>query len=560
MERVSDGKIVGMVRSHAAFAILASGICIAQVWETRAPFPVRATEVSAAAVDGKVYVVCGLSAAGSRNSLHAYDPYRDTWEQRASAPVPGGADHCNFAAANGKLYLLGAIRIGSSFIDGDTHEYDPRTDRWQTIARMPTPRGASGVAVVGSKIYVAGGLGGNSTEFEVFDTESRQWTRLPNMPSARDHLTAQSVKSKFYAIAGRNGGRLIPNTEEFDPVTNSWRQRAPIPTPRGGVASGVITDRILVFGGEGSSGTPDRTFPQNEEYNPDTDSWRGLPALPTPRHGFYGASLDGRVFLIAGGPQEGASFSDIHEVFYAAPAAPPRVLASGIRNAARLDNTLAVGGLVSVFGERLSAGEQAAFRFPLPVQMNAVTVRVNGERIPLLYVGPGQINVQLPFSLSPGMIRIAVTNAGVSSEEVAVPIDTAAPGVFTLSGLGQNQGAVLIGGTSLIARSASSGISRPAKRGEIIEIYCGSLGAVDTPPAAGAPAPSSSLVRTRESPAVLVDGLAAEVLFSGLAPGLAGLYQVNARIPSNARVGAEVPVTVRIGGQLSNSVTIAIEE
>src|SRR4051812_12919509 len=128
------------------------------VWERRAPYPVSATEVSGAAIDGLVYVVCGLTVRGSMNSLYRYDPRTDSWSQRASVPIEGGADHCNVAAAGGKLYLLGAIRIGSSFISGDTWEYDPAQDRWQRVGQMNTPRGASGVAVAGSRIYVAGGL------------------------------------------------------------------------------------------------------------------------------------------------------------------------------------------------------------------------------------------------------------------------------------------------------------------------------------------------------------------------------------------------------------------
>ncbi|HET8549409.1 MAG TPA: kelch repeat-containing protein, partial [Bryobacteraceae bacterium] len=277
---------------RAALVLLAVQLAGAQttgIWESRALYPLEATEVSGAAIDGRVYVVCGLTRQGSTNRLFRYDPRVDSWTELAPLPIAGGADHCNVAAAGGKLYVLGAIRIGSSFIDGATWEYDPAQDRWRSVGRMNTPRGASGVAVIGVNIYVAGGLAarGSVADFEVFDTGSQRWTRLPDMPTARDHLTAQAVNGRFYAIAGRAGREFTAN-EEYDPAITGWRARAAIPTARGGLGSAVVDNRILVFGGEGSSGTPEGTFRQNEEYDPATDTWRALAPMPTPRHGLYG--------------------------------------------------------------------------------------------------------------------------------------------------------------------------------------------------------------------------------------------------------------------------------
>jgi N-acetylneuraminic acid mutarotase len=260
-----------LIGAHAAIGQVTG------VWEQRAPYPLEATEVSGAAIDGLVYVVCGLTAQGSTNRLFRYDPRTDSWTELASLPVQGGADHCNVAAARGKLYVVGAIRIGSAFVDGNTWEYDPAQDRWELVARMGTPRGASGVVAAGRNVYVAGGLAGTGSvsDFEVFDTENRRWTRLPAMPTARDHLTAQSLNGRVYAIAGRATRDLNAN-EEYDPATATWRSRVPIPTARGGLGSASVDSRIQVFGGEGNSGTPDGTFGANEEYDPARDTWRNL--------------------------------------------------------------------------------------------------------------------------------------------------------------------------------------------------------------------------------------------------------------------------------------------
>ncbi len=544
-----------MIRFLPAFLAAVTVAAGQGLWERRADFPIEATEVSAAAIDGKIYAVCGLTARGSVSSLYIYDPRLDAWSEGAPAPIAGGADHCNVAAAGGKLYLVGAIRIGSSFIDGNTHEYDPAVNRWQTVGRMNVPRGASGVAAIGSRIFVAGGLtaGGSVADFEVFDTLTRQWTRLPNMPTARDHLTAQGAGGKVYAIAGRAGQEFTAN-EEYDPSANTWTTRAPIPTRRGGLGSGTIAGRIQVFGGEGASGTPEGTYRQNEEYDPVTDTWRSLASMPTPRHGLYGATLEDRLFAPSGGPRAGGFFSNVHEAFYLPPAESPRIEPGGARHAASFSETLAAGTLVSLFGARFSFGEQIAARFPLPSQMNAVEVRVNGMNMPLIFTAPNQINFHLPYQLASGRAAITVRNAGSESAPIEVTLSDSAPGVFSMAATGQGQGAVLISGTALLAGAGG----RAGRRGETVEIYCTGLGRVANPPVPGQPA--VGVVRTIETPVVSIGGALGDVLFSGLAPGLAGVYQVNARVPLQAAVGPAVALTLSLGTRLSNTVTMAVAE
>src|SRR5262245_9849206 len=142
-----------MGRIIACFLLLGSQAAFSQatgIWERRAPYPVASTEVSGAAIDGLVYIVCGLTPQGSSNRLHRYDPRTDTWLERASVPIEGGADHCNVAAAGGKLYLLGAMRIGSAFIEGNSWEYDSAQNRWKSGGRMNNPGGGSAAGVAGT--------------------------------------------------------------------------------------------------------------------------------------------------------------------------------------------------------------------------------------------------------------------------------------------------------------------------------------------------------------------------------------------------------------------------
>jgi hypothetical protein len=76
---------------------------------------------------------------------------------------------------------------------------------------------------------------------------------------------------------------------------------------------GTLNGRAQVTGGERA--TDGSTFPQNEEYDPATNSWRTLTAMPTPRHGAAFATISGVVYAAGGGPIAGSSFSAVNEAF-----------------------------------------------------------------------------------------------------------------------------------------------------------------------------------------------------------------------------------------------------
>jgi uncharacterized protein (TIGR03437 family) len=540
----------------AALAALATVPAHAQgVWERRADFPIEASGVSAATVFGRrLYAVCGITAKGPVSSLFIYDPAMDQWTAGPAAPIAGGAQDCNVGAAGGKLYVLGAVR-GAGTVDGNSYLYDAAENEWRVAAAMPTPRAGSGVAVIGTRIYVAGGIdagGRPSAALEVFETETRVWTRLPDMPTARGHLTAKAIRGNVYAIGGRAEGPLSA-VEEYNPTTRAWRARAAMPTARSRLGSGRSNSRIQVFGGEGACGTAG-VCAQTEEYDPVANVWRTLAAMPSGRQGLYGTTIDGRVFT-AGGGRPGGAFSNVVEALHLPPATAPAIAADGVLNAASLLPGLAPGALATLFGAQLSQGEQQRLGERPPVELNAVAVKLNGRPVPLIYVDPNQINFQVPLDFPVGPVEVTVTNAGVESAKMALPaVAQYAPAIFTFGGSGSGQGMVLIAGTGLIASGRRSTGFRAARRGDVVEIYCTGLGALRAAAGRG-PAPTVTV------PAVTIGGADAEVLFSGAVSGMAGVYQVNVRIPQTAATGLSVPVTLRIGGvgtPATSRVTIGI--
>ena len=211
-------------------------------------------------------------------------------------------------------------------------------------------------------------------------------------------------------------------------------------------------------------------------------------------------------------------------------------------------------------GTNLAAEVVSAASPPLPYTLGGVTVEFNGLPAALFFVSPTQINFQAPWELE-GFDRalLSIVNGTLTSPPVTVAVAAAAPTIFSTNGSGGGQGAVLIAGTGVLA--APSGAfpdSRPARRGEYLEIYATGLGSVSRLQGDGQPKTPANLAISR-TPVVTIGGVPAAVTFSGLAPGGVGLFQIDAQIPDGASAGSAVPVTISLNGATSNTVTIAIQ-
>lgn len=289
---------------------------------------------------------------------------------------------------------------------------------------------------------------------------------------------------------------------------------------------------------------PGGTFRENEEYNPATDTWQTLTPMPTPRHGFYGVALNRRLYAPCGGPQAGLFVSTVNDVFYFPPDRLPEATAAGLVDAASFRSRVAAGGLVSLFGTALADASAQASRLPLPTSLFEASLLVNERPAPLLFVSETQINFQLPFD-AVGTVSLRLHNAGRDGSTFNATVQQVAPAIFA--------GAVVHNNTFLPVTSAS-----PASRGEVLAVLATGLGPVQPPVQAGQPAPLSPLSTTTLPVTAMLGGSPAPVLFSGLAPGFAGLYQVNVMVPS-IQPGSNVPLTLTVDGVTSNTVGIAIQ-
>jgi len=318
------------------------------------------------------------------------------------------------------------------------------------------------------------------------------------------------------------------------------------PTPSGGVTLYDCGDAFLAkFDATGSLAYSTYFGGLNEEYAAGvaTDG-QGAPYV-------IGVWTSGVAVFPAVGPLQDPIGAGIFVIRVADSAPLPLFSFDSVVNAASLVTGTAPAGLGTVFGTGLakSPGIIAASGMPLPRQLDGVSVEIDGVPAPLLAVanvnGQEQINFQVP-STSRGWPMV-INNNGVRS----LPIHLATggkwrPGVFTVEG-----------GLAAIQHSSDFQLvtaNNPAARSEIIVIYATGLGLVDPDPGDGNPAAASPLSRTKVQPTVTIGGKAAEVLFSGLAPGFVGLNQVNVRVPESTPSGS-VNLVISVSQPFESTVT-----
>jgi len=275
-------------------------------WAIMSPVPQGRLGAGVAAVNGKIYVIGGISEE-VLSINQEYDPSTDTWTTKEPMPTA----RSSFAAAvyQNKIYCIGGGGdFGTQEVTGLNQVYDPATDSWETLMPMPTARQFLCANVVGDKIYLIGGskpVNLNNPSFvpninEVYSPLTDSWASMTPPPVNVSNYASAVVDGKIYIISGISSSGSL--TQIYDPETDSWSYEASIPTPVWGAAVGVTTGvsapvRIYVLGGYPA-------FSSNQIYDPEIDSWTTGTQMPTGRYGLGVAVVDDRLYAIGGSGYE----------------------------------------------------------------------------------------------------------------------------------------------------------------------------------------------------------------------------------------------------------------
>ena len=232
-------------------------------------------------------------------------------------------------------------------------------------------------------------------------------------------------------------------------------------------------------------------------------------------------------------------------------------LTAVVNGASFLGDSVAPGEIVAIFGANLGPSK------PVDLQLddqgkvsNALAntqVLFDGTPVPLLYTSSAQVGAVVPFGLSGGITRIQVVYQGNGSNVMTKPVTPAAPSLFSYDEDGGGVGAWNQDGTL-------NGWRTPAAPGSIIVMYATGLGQMNPPEPDGAVS-AAPLAQPLLPVTVLFDGQPGQVLYAGAAPGkIAGMIQINARVPDTITFNSNVQVVIKVGDSYSpNALTLNVQ-
>jgi uncharacterized protein (TIGR03437 family) len=239
----------------------------------------------------------------------------------------------------------------------------------------------------------------------------------------------------------------------------------------------------------------------------------------------------------------------------------PLFVSSGmVDGASTQPGTVTPGKVVVLYGSRIGPADMATTQFGpdgrLATNLGGTQVLFDGTPAPLLYASSGQLAAVVPYSVDgKAGTQVQVKNGTFTSDSVALPVAAVAPSIFSVDYTGSGQGAILNEDGVTV-----NSVAHPATRGSVIAIFATGEGQTDPGGVDGQLANGATLPKSKLPVQVWINGKAAQVRYSGAAPGqVAGLFQVNATIPEDTPAG-EVPVQVQVGNGVSQpGITVVVK-
>ena len=254
------------------------------------------------------------------------------WTQKADMPTT--RSDFSTCIVDGKIFVIGgSLRLKMDEYGDQSlstvEMYDPETDTWEGKANMPTVRSNASVSVVDGKIYAIGGsklkkyqvprgFGIESEELptvEMYDPTTDTWTQKADMPTPRKTKTCV-VGGKIYAIGGWSTDSeqsKLEIVEVYDPATDTWAKAQSMNHARCSAAMSVVNGEIYAIGGIGWPPNRDpsgqylssRYLSNVEVFNPKTNQWQERTEMSVPKAAHSTSVIDGKIYVMGGYLQEG---------------------------------------------------------------------------------------------------------------------------------------------------------------------------------------------------------------------------------------------------------------
>ncbi len=204
------------------------------------------------------------------------------------------------------VLLLVLILVGSFFIffPESSLSSEAVENSWSTKKPLPQT-GGSRVAVVDGKIHAISG----SVHY-VYDPATDDWTSRKPMPTPRHYFGIAVCDNKIYTVGGGywDDGWVTSNVNEvYDPQTDSWETKTSMPTSRMSLYANEVEGKIYMIGGQ--TGGPNSIVNLNDAYDVATDSWAIMEPSPYAVDSYGSAVVDGKIYILGGSASHSARVS-----------------------------------------------------------------------------------------------------------------------------------------------------------------------------------------------------------------------------------------------------------
>ena len=294
-------------------------------WTEGHPAPSSKMEAQSAVIGKKLYVFGGFAGTNAQTMspveprVSVYDPATDTWSRAADMPID--VTHCNAVVVDGTVWIAGGYRGPHPGVAvANVQRYDVASDSWSEGPPLPVPTAAGTLVLLDRTLHYIGGFLDRdatvATHWTLAVDGGTTWQPGVPLPMPRGHLASAVVGGRIYAIGGQQRHDTDPVDLDvvtaYDPARAAWSAVASLPTPRSHFegATFVHHGRIVIVGGRNNT----RWRPLNRvaladvtTYDPATDAWTELPALPLALQSTCGQVIDGRLIVTNGCVMEGVA-------------------------------------------------------------------------------------------------------------------------------------------------------------------------------------------------------------------------------------------------------------
>lgn len=284
-------------------SVLGPGHLFAQAdtWQPIAPMPIARVYAAMAETGGRLYLTPGYLT----NSFVAYDPAANSW---TTLPALSVRAFVAAAAVGGKIYVIGGCNQSDCAQAVNlVQAYDVTSAAWVTKSPLPAPRFGAAIGVIGGKIYVAAGSAGcppcipQSTTLDVYDPATNAWTSRAPIPTSRESAASAVLNEKLYVIGGlrrtASGVAATNVVEAYDPAANTWTTVAPLPASLMTSAAVAIGAHIHVVGGNDGTGALSSS---HFVFDPISNIWTSGTAMPATRFGHAAAAIGPKLYVTGG--------------------------------------------------------------------------------------------------------------------------------------------------------------------------------------------------------------------------------------------------------------------